>query len=160
VTAGQRTELKALMDYCIAHRGKIHYPPGDIRSERVGTIKSWTDIHARIMRPGGWEVDCSQFCEASLRAVGAHRPFRDGYPGSFLDYLPTYPDGRAAYPGAVVVFGPGTGHHMAMVHTRDTKHGNPLLCSQGSEPDPRLIYLSSEAAGQPAGIRFCSVAKL
>jgi len=148
------------MDYCVAHRGQIHYPPGDIRTERVGTINDWTDIHARIMRPGGWEVDCSQFCEALLRAAGFHLPFRDGFTGSFLEYLPHYTDGRAAYVGAVVVFGPGTGHHMAMVHTRDTKTGNPLLCSQGSEPDPRLIPLSWEQAGQPYPHTFCSIAKL
>lgn len=159
MTAAQRLELRALMDYCIAHRGQIHYPPNDIRSERVGTIKSWTDIHARVSRPGGWEVDCSQMCEALLRAVGAHLPFRDGYTGSFLDACPHYTDGRAAYVGACVVFGPGTGHHMAMVHTRDTKHGNPLLFSHGQESDPRLIYLSQEQAGQPRPATFCSVAK-
>jgi hypothetical protein len=148
------------MDYCVAHRGQIHYPPNDVRTEKVGTIKSWVDIHARVTSPHGWTIDCSQFCEALLRAVGCRLPFRDGYTGSFLEYLPHYTDGRAAYPGAVVVFGPGTGHHMAMVHTRDATHGNPLLCSQGSEPDPRLIHLANEAAGQPSGIRFCSVAKL
>lgn len=160
MTVAQRRELVALMDYCVAHRGQIHYPPNDIRSEKVGTIADWTDIHTRVMRPSGWEVDCSQFCEALLRAVGAKLPFKDGYTGSFLEFLPTYHDGRGAMAGAVVVFGPGTGHHMAMVHTPDPTHGNPLLCSQGSDPDPRLISLTAEASGQPAGIRFCSVAKL
>ena len=160
MTAAQRRELLALMDYCVQHRGQIHYPPGDIRSERVGTIKSWVDIHARIMRPGGWEVDCSQFCEALLRAVGAKLPVRDGYTGSFLEQLPHYTDPRKAYTGAVVVFGPGTGHHMMFVHTPDHVHGNPLGCSQGQESDPRLIYLSQEQAFQPHPATFCSVAKL
>ncbi len=160
MTAAQRVELKALMDYCLAHRGAIHYPPNDIRSERVGSIKSWTDIHARIMRPGGWEIDCSQMDEALLRAVGAKLPFRDGFTGSFLDHLPHYTDGRAAYVGAVVVFGPGSGHHMAMVYERDPKHGNPLLFSHGQESDPRLIRLATEQAFQPHPATFCSVAKL
>ena len=148
------------MDYCIAHRGQIHYPPNDVRRETVGSIRSWADIHERVTRAKGWTVDCSQFCEALHRAVGLKLPFRDGYTGSYLDHLPHYFDGREAYVGAPVVFGPGEGHHMALVHTRDVKHGNPLLCSQGSEPDPRLISLASEAAGQPSGIRFCSIAKL
>lgn len=160
-TAAQRRELLALMDYCIAHRGQIHYPPGDIRQERVGTIKSWVDIHERISRPHGWTVDCSQMAEALHRASGLHLPFRDGYTGSYLEHLsPHYYDGRAAYVGAPVVFGPGTGHHMALVHTRDTKHGNPLLFSHGQESDPRLIHLSSEQAGQPHPATFCSIAKL
>lgn len=160
MTAAQRRELVALMDYCIAHRGQIHYPPHDIRTETVGTIKSWVDIHERVSRLKGWTVDCSQFCEALLRAVGAKLPFRDGYTGSFLEHLPHYSDGRGAYPGAVVVFGPGTGHHMAMVHTRDATHGNPLTCSQGSELDPRLISVAAEQAGQPWPHTFLSVAKL
>jgi hypothetical protein len=160
-TTAQRRELLALMDYCIAHRGNIHYPPGDVRRERVATIRSWVDIHERVMRPGGWTVDCSQMAEALHRAVGLHLPFRDGFTGSYLEHLaPHYTDGRAAYVGAPVVFGPGTGHHMALVHTRDTKHGNPLLFSHGQEADPRLIYLSQEQAYQPYPHTFCSIAKL
>jgi hypothetical protein len=160
-TAAQRRELLALMDFCIAHRGNIHYPPGDVRRERVATIRSWVDIHERVMRPGGWTVDCSQMAEALHRAVGLHLPFRDGFTGSYLEHLaPHYTDGRAAYVGAPVVFGPGTGHHMALVHTRDTKHGNPLLFSHGQEADPRLIYLSQEQAYQPYPHTFCSIAKL
>jgi hypothetical protein len=160
-SASQRRELLALMDFCLAHRGSIHYPPGDVRRERVATISSWVDIHARVMRPGGWTVDCSQMAEALHRAVGLRLPFRDGFTGSYLEHLaPHYTDGRAAYVGAPVVFGPGTGHHMALVHTRDTKHGNPLLFSHGQEADPRLIYLSQEQAFQPYPHTFCSIAKL
>lgn len=162
-TAAQRKELLALMDYCVAHRGQIHYPPGDRRTERVGTIKSWVDVHSHILRPGGWTIDCSQMDEALLRAVGCRLPFRDGYTGSFLshpDVIPHYYDGRKAYVGACVVFGPSTGHHMAMVHTPDPKHGNPLLFSHGQESDPRLIHLAQEQAGQPHPATFCSIAKL
>lgn len=159
-TAAQRRELLALMDYCVAHRGQIHYPYGDRRIEKVGTIRSWVDIHERINRPGGWTVDCSQISEALHRAVGLHLPFRDGYTGTYLELEPHYFDGRGAYVGAPVVFGPGTGHHMALVHTRDTTHGNPLLFSHGQESDPRLIYLSQEQAGQPHPHTFCSIAHL
>jgi len=159
-TAAQRRELLALMDYCVAHRGQVHYPPGDVRTEKVATIKSWVDIHARVTRVGGWTIDCSQMDEALLRAAGCVLPFRDGYTGSFLQHLPHYTDGRNANVGGLVVFGPGTGHHMAMVHTPDPKHGNPLLMSHGQEADPRLIYLSQEQAGQPHPATFCSIAKL
>lgn len=160
-TQAQRRELLALMDYCLAHRGQIHYPAGDVRTETVSSIRSWVDIHERIARPHGWTVDCSQFCEALHRAVGLKLPFRDGTTESYLELVkPQYTDGRSAYVGAPVVFGTGRGHHMALVHTRDTEHGNPLLCSHGQESDPRLIYLAQEQAGQPWPHTFCSIAKL
>lgn len=161
VTAYQRRELLALMDYCIAHRGQIHYPPNDVRREKVWTIKSWLDIHERVLRPGGWTIDCSQMAEALHRAAGIRLPFRDGATGSYLDHcLPHYFDGREAFVGAPVVFGGGSGHHMGLVHTRDTQNGNPLLFSHGQESDPRLIYLSQEQAWQPHPATFCSIAHL
>lgn len=160
-TAAQRRELVALMDYCVAHRGQIHYPPGDIRTERVGTIRSWVDIHERISRPHGWTIDCSQMAEALHRAVGLHLPFREGTTESYLDMAAKhYTDGRQAYVGAPVVFGLGHGHHMALVYERDTTHGNPWLFSHGQEVDPRLIHLASEQAFQPHPATFCSIAKL
>jgi len=160
-TPAQRNGLRALMDYCVAHRGQIHYPPGDVRTERVSSIRSWVDIHERISRPHGWTVDCSQFAEALHRAVGLRLPFRDGTTESYLELaVKHYTDGRAAYIGAPVVFGLGHGHHMALVYERDTKNGNPLLCSHGQESDPRLIRLAQEQAGQPHPHTFCSIAKL
>jgi hypothetical protein len=152
--------MLTLMDFLIAHRGQVHYPPGDIRREKVGTIKSPADIHERVMRAGGWTIDCSQMAEAILRAAGIRLPFRDGYTGSFLQHLPHYSDGRGAFIGGPVVFGPGTGHQIAHVHTRDAHHGNPLLFSHGQEADPRLIYLAQEAAYQPHPVTFTSIGKL
>lgn len=160
ITTAQRATMLHLMNYLIVHRGQVHYPSGDIRRERVGTIAHPADIYARVGRPQGWTVDCSQMAEAIVRAVGVHLPFRDGFTGSFLEHLPHYADGRGAYIGGPVVFGPGTGHHMALVHTRDPKHGNPLLFSHGQEADPRLIFLAQEAAYQPHPVTFCSIAKL
>jgi hypothetical protein len=160
-TAAQRRELLALMDYCVAHRGQIHYPAGDVRRETVASIKSWVDIHERVSRSQGWTIDCSQFCEALHRAVGIHLPFSNGTTESYLDLATQhYTDGRAAYVGAPVVFGLGHGHHMALVYERDAKHGNPWLCSHGQENDPRLIRLASEQAFQPHPATFCSIAKL
>jgi hypothetical protein len=148
------------MDYAVTHRGQIHYPPGDRRIETVHTIRSVADIHARVMRPHGWTVDCSQFAIALLLAVGLHVPEPDGYTGTLLDHLPRYTDPRKAMTGALAVFGPGTGHHVAMVHTPDPHGGNPLLCSQGQEADPRLIHLSLEAAWQPHPVTMLSIAHL
>lgn len=160
MTSAQRDQLAQLMDWCLAHRDRIHYPHGDIRVERVSDIHSVAQIKERVMRRQGWTVDCSQTDEAFLRAVGCHLPFTDGYTGSFLEHLPHYSDARAAYVGALVVFGPGTGHHMMMIRHRDTVHGNPIGFSQGQESDPRMISLLTEAAFQPHPYTMLSVAHL
>jgi hypothetical protein len=160
MNTAQRDQLHATMSYLLAHRGQVHYPFEDIRTETVAAIRSFADIHALVSRPQGVTWDCSQTCEALLRSVGAKLKFRNGATGSFLATLPKYTDGRLARVGACVVFGPGTGHHMAEVFTPDPKHGNPLLLSQGQEDDPRLIYLWQEAAFQPHPYTFCSIAKL
>jgi hypothetical protein len=159
-TQAQRDELHVLMDYCVAHRGQIHYPPGDRRTETVLHIRSIADIHARIMSPHGWQVDCSQFVVALLLAAGCKVPHPDGYTGTLLADLPHYTNGKVAKVGALVVYGPGTGHHVTMTHTPDKKGGNPLQCSQGQEADPCLIFMAQEAAYQPSPHTFLSIAAL
>jgi hypothetical protein len=148
------------MDYCVAHRGQIHYPPGDRRTESVSHIRGIADIHARIMSSDGWQIDCSQFVIALLLAVGCKVPHPDGYTGTLLADLPHYANGKAARVGALCVYGPGTGHHVTMTHTSAPKTGNPLQVSQGQEADPCLIYMAQEAAYQPAPHTFLSIAAL
>jgi hypothetical protein len=159
-TAAQRHQALLLMEHLYAERGRVHYPLHDVRRELVGHISSVSEILHLIARPGGWSVDCSQMAEAIHRAIGLHLPFRDGFTGSYLAHLPRYSDARHALIAAPVVFGPGTGHHMALVFRPDPHHGNPLLFSHGQEADPRLITLADEQRYQPHPATFCSIAKL
>lgn len=161
VSEHQRNELAALMDWCFAERARIHYPPGDVRRTTVAGIGSVEDLKAAVMQSGGWSVDCSQMCYALLGAVGLKPPNQDGATGSMLaDLLPHYTDARKAFVGALAVFGPGSGHHVAMVRHRDVVHGNPVVFSHGQESDPRMISLLTEAAHQPAPVTLLSIAHL
>lgn len=164
MTSGQRDQLAALMDWCLTHRDRIHYPPvihhQIIRQRTVHDLTSAAKLKAAVLAHGGLIVDCSQMCSALLNAVGAPLHFIDGATGSMLDELPHYTDPRAAYIGALAVFGQYPGHHVGMVRHRDTHHGNPVLFSQGQESDPRMISLLTEAAFQPHPYTMLSVAHL
>jgi hypothetical protein len=159
-TQTQRDELAGLMDWLYAERERLHYPIHDVRVESVADIHSAATLKARVLRRAGASWDCSQTVIALLGAVGLRVAQPDGYTGTLLAELPHYHDPRAAYIGALAVYGPGTGHHVTMTRHRDTVRGNPMQFSQGSEPDPRYVALLTEAAYQPHGITMLSIAHL
>lgn len=165
MTTSQRTHAVAVMDFMRHHAAHLLYPPGDQRTWRDNT--SWQmseQTMEHVLAAGGyWQGDCSEFGSYILKCCGAWHWSSPGYTGSHLQLLPVYEDARGAYPGALVVFGPGTGHHEAIVHTADHKQGNPLLASHG-RPGFDLLRLHDLAASQAAaghpGVRFLSVAHL
>ena len=166
-TGAQRQQLRTFMDWSLVHAAKIHYPPGDRRTEAIHWVASMQQLVALVVpRPQGLTIDCSQFVELGCHVAGLHDPNGhayafDGYTGTLLSGpCPHYTNARLALVGAIVVFGPYPGHHTAFVYEADPVHGDPLLCSQGSELDPRLIRLSAEVAGQPAPVTFLSIAHL
>ena len=79
--------------------------------------------------------------------------------GTMLAHLPHYSDARAALTGALAVFGPGTGDHVAMVHTPDPQVGNPLLGSHG-RPGFDLVRLHDLAAALRPPVTMLSIAAL
>lgn len=164
MNAAQRTELKKLMDYLYTHRDRVHYPHNDVRVESIHDVRTFYQVKVLVESPSGLVIDCSQMDELLLNVVLGHSwsgYHFDASTKEFLDKLPHYTAPSAAYVGGLVVFGGGTGHHMAMVYERGK---NPLLFSHGQEADPRLIRLSDEAAGQAAnghhGYTFLSIAHL
>jgi hypothetical protein len=166
-TQAQRNAIAGLLDFLLEHRGQVHYPPivhGQIvRRETVHDIRTVAELKRRVRRTEGWTVDCSQCVTGVLLAAGCRNPNgfnTDGFTGTLLEHLPHYHDPRAAYIGALAVFGPGTGHHVAIVRHRDTHHGNPVMLSQGQESDPRMINLLTEAAYQPHPVTMLSIAHL
>jgi len=74
-----------------------------------------------------------------------------------LQHLPHYFNPRNADVGALVVFGPGTGHHVCQVHEPGA---DPWLFSHGQESDPCFIRLSEMRAGQPSPATFLAISKL
>ena len=165
-TPAQRAHLLALMDFLVAHGSHVHYPPHDHR----GSADAWTwrlsesELHHVLTGGGSVTFDCSQSAVQLCRWVGLRDPngfqppYREpGYTGTLLASLPHYSDAGAAYVGALCVFGPGTGEHVSMVHTRGK---DPLLWTQGSERGPNLYRLSVEREWHRPPVRFLSVAGL
>lgn len=164
-TPAQRQHLLHLMDYLYNHRGQLDYPPGDVRGTRDAASWNLTEQMADHLIAGGGRMcmDCSQCCAWLLKCVGCWHWSSPGYTGSHLETLPVYEDARGAMVGALVVFGPGTGHHEAMVHTPDPHGGNPLLASHG-RPGYDLVKLrdlqAEQTAGGHPGVRLLSIAHL
>lgn len=164
VSTQQRDALAGLMDWSVAHAALIHYPPiihgRIIRTQSVGHIRTPAAYKTQVLSHSGAVWDCSQNVYALLCAVGCKVRFPEGATGSLLAELDHYHDPRAAFIGAVCVYGPGSGHHATMTRHRDTRSGNPLQYSQGSPSDPRYVPLETEAAFQPRPFTMLSIARL
>jgi hypothetical protein len=161
-TPTQRSHLHSLMGYLLYHRAQVHYPTGDVRTETIHALATMDELEQRVGRPGGLTIDCSQsvtmLCHvAGLSDPNGHGYRDDGYTGTLLAHLPHYTNPKAAMVGALVVFGPGTGKHVAMVYTPGS---NPVCWSHGQESDPKLYPLSALRAALPAPVTFLSIAGL
>ncbi len=107
-------------------------------------------------------MDCSESVTLLCRLADLDDPNGlnyngQGLTGTLLGHLRHYSNPRAANIGALVVFGPGTGHHVCMVRRPGV---NPLLFSHGQERGPFFISLSEEAKYQPKPVTFLSIAGL
>lgn len=164
-TPAQRQHVLHVLDYFHAHAGHLLYPPEDIRQPLDNECWAWSEQTLdHVMNGGGyWQGDCSEHATFVWKCAGLWRWRSPGYTGSILELLPTYTNAKAAGVGAGVVFGGGTGHHIAVVHTPDPRHGNPLLDSHG-RPGYDRVRLSDLAAEQASmghpGVRFCSIQHL
>jgi hypothetical protein len=162
VTAAQRQKLGELMDWAFSERHRISYPPGDKRVTTVHEIVSVADFKAAVLA-GRAEWDCTQMTYALLGAVFGRVKNQDGYTGTQLeDFLPHYTDPRKAYPGALVVLGPGTGSHGCMVRHRDAVHGDPTVFSHGGNGAfaARFVPLSIEVHSHQPPTTMLSIAHL
>jgi hypothetical protein len=164
-TLAQRHHLLYLMVYMHAHRGQLDYPFEDKRTNR--DMISWAlneQTLDHVLNGGGrWQGDCSEYGSYLLKLAGCWHWTSPGYTGSHLETLPVYTNAKGAMVGALVVFGPATGHHEAMVKEPDPTHGNPLLSSHGRAglDEVRLHDLAaSQAASGYPGVRLLSIAHL
>jgi hypothetical protein len=161
----QRHRALAVWNLLYQHRDKVHYPPGDQRTEFIHSVSTLDELEALLTRPQGVTVDCSQVVQLVCHVAGWKSPSGtyaiDGSTRTMLaGPCRHYSDARGAGLMAIVVFGPGTGHHTAFVIEPDAQGGNPLLGSHGQESDPRRIRLHDEQAGQPPPTTFLSVVGL
>jgi len=161
-THAQRLELRKLMGLLVRNEPAVHY-----RQARPMSTRTIADVEQlrHELAHGGISMDCSESVTLLCRLAGLQDPNGlhyngTGFTGTLLDHLPHYHEPRAAAIGALVVFGPGTGDHVAMVHTPDARTGNPRLFSHGQERGPLLVHLHDEAAAHRPPVRFLSIAGL
>jgi hypothetical protein len=147
------------MYYLLGREPAIHY--AQIRPMR--TIHYSERQVTNLLDHGGRiTMDCSEAVTCLCKWAGLHDPngfhFNSyGFTGSLLANLRHYYDPDAALVGALVVYGPGTGHHVSMV--LEPGH-DPLLWSHGREAGPVRVRLSDQRQQQPAPVTFLSIARL
>jgi len=164
-TTAQRAHMLNLMKLLLAHEPQIHYPLHDVRtSVDLATFKLSEQQLTTLLstHKGDIQADCSEMTTEICRWAGLRDPnglnyARAGFTGTMLASLPHYSDQSKAAIGALVVFGPGTGQHVAMVMEPGT---DPLLFSHGSEAGPRAIRLSDERTGHSPPVTFLSIMHL
>lgn len=101
-------------------------------------------------------TDCSGFVTFCYRAAGAPDPNGMAYNGS--GYTGTLlAKGKAialkdVIPGDVIVYGPGTGWHTAVIVENDGK--NPLTVSHGGQGDPSYVHVNQDGRLPQRYLRF------
>lgn len=158
-TAASRAHLHALMRWTVDHEPQVHY--AQIRPMRTVHFR---EQELATLLDGGHSItmDCSEGVTVLCKLAGLADPNGNGYDGTgftgtMLGHLPHYSKPSGADVGALVVFGPGSGDHVAMVYTPGA---DPLLWSHGAENGPRLVRLSAERAVHRPPVTFLSVAAL
>lgn len=147
------------MSYLLEHEPQVHY--AQVRPMRTVRLRE-TEVHTLIANGGGITMDCSEAVTVLCKWAGLRDPNGKGYSGegftgTLLAHLPHYSEPSHARVGALVVFGPAPGDHVAMVMERGE---DPLLWSHGYEGGPRRVRLSHERAVHRKPVTFLSIAGL
>lgn len=165
-TDAQRKHVGAVLNELWKYRGLLAYPKGDVRTSADATFWHLSESQAFTLLAAGHvlQSDCSQLYAWTLRCAGLWHWGQPGYTGVDLDVCkPHYTDGRQAYVGAGVIYGPGTGHHVTPVWVPDHKSGDPVVFSHGHAGVDR-VTVSQMAASQAAegypGHVYVSIAHL
>jgi hypothetical protein len=155
------------MEQFQAHAAQMLYPPEDQRNG----VEAWdwtlteSYVHTLLLQGHTLTFDCSDSSSWIFKACGLWPVSRGpGYTGTWIALgLPEYQDGKNALRAAPVIFGPGTGHHMGLVHTPDPKNGNPLISEHGTGgwAFTRLAKIIERQTGEGyPGHRFLDISRL
>jgi len=167
VTAADRKRLHAIMAKLIEHHAQLDYPLHDVRGKLDAETfaLTWTQAQHRLANGGRLMFDCSGCVTCIYKWAGLKDPNglsykHEGYTGTMLAHLPHYQDAKRCRVGALAVFGPGTGEHVAMVYERDATDGNPLLFSHGARGLTGPIRLSRERRFHDPPVTLLNVSAL
>lgn len=164
ITAAQRTDLGYLAGVLINHAKQVDYPEHDVRTwQDTETFNLTRPAALERLRKGGVLLgDCSGIITCLFKWANLDDPnglayAHEGYTGTMLAHLPHYRNAAYAMVGALAVFGPGTGEHVAMVIERGH---DPVLFSHGSRGVCGPIRLSVEARYHKSPVTFLNIAQL
>lgn len=163
----ERVKLQQLAELLIQHAGQLDYPRHDVRGPKDAETFHLNRAQAveRLHAGGRLMFDCSGSVTCLYKWCGVSDPNglsfqHEGYTGTMLAHLPHYSDPKRARTGALVVFGPGTGEHVAMVIHPDPVHGDPLLFSHGFAQGAGPVKLSDERRAHHPPVTFLNVSGL
>ena len=166
-TQAERDKIHAIAELLISHAALLDYPYRDVRG--AADLATWKLSLAQAEQhlKAGHHLcfDCSQSTTQIFRWAGVKDPngldyHHAGYTGTMLAHLPHYTDPKRARVGALIVFGPGTGDHVAMVIHPDPEHGDPELFSHGAAHTAGPIKLSVERTYHRPPVTFLDVSGL
>jgi hypothetical protein len=155
------------MEVLIHHKAQLDYPLHDVRGAKdADTFKlTWEQAQHRLSSGGRLMFDCSGCVTCIYRWAGLSDPNglsykHEGYTGTMLAHLPHYTNPRHAEIGALVVFGPATGEHVAMVLEPSPAKGDPELFSHGARGLTGPILLHAEAKYHDPPVTLLNVSGL
>lgn len=164
MTHDDRRRLHQLAELFVQHKTQLDYPRHDVRGPRDAETFHLTRSQAieRLHNGGHLCFDCSGAVTCLYKWCGLKDPnglgyAHEGYTGTMLRHLPHYSDPKRARVGALVVFGPATGEHVAMVLEPGR---DPLLFSHGFQGGTGPIRLSVERSAHHQPVTFLNVSGL
>ncbi len=167
MNTADRKRLHGIMEVLIRHAAQLDYPLHDIRGKLDAETfaMSWAEAKAHLESGGRLMFDCSGCATciykwAKLKDPNGLGYKHEGYTGTMLHNLPHYDNAKRARRGALVIFGPATGEHVAVVLEPDAKTGDPLLFSHGARGLTGPIRLHRERRFHNPPVTFLDVSGL
>jgi hypothetical protein len=167
VTHADRERLHAVMKVLMQHKAQLDYPLHDVRGPKDSETfhLTWAEAKARLAAGGHLMFDCSAAVTCIYKWADCSDPnglgYRHvGYTGTMLAHLPHYKDAKRCRVGALAVFGPATGEHVACVYQADPVEGNPLLFSHGARGVSGPIRLGQESRFHDPPVTLLDVSSL
>jgi hypothetical protein len=148
-----RSRAVAVMHVLLHYEPNVHYRQA--RPMRSASVVSLSDLEHRLQQPAGVAMDCSESVTLIARLAGAKNPnggpyTGQGFTGTILRACKRIGKTQLR-PADLIVFGPGTGHHVVTVLEPGP---DPLVFSHGQERGPLAIRLSQEARFQPGPVTY------
>lgn len=149
------------------HHLQLDYPTHDVRGKLDAETfaLTWAQAEKRLADGGRLMFDCSGAITCIYKWAGLKDPNElaykhEGYTGTMLAHLPHYSNAKRGRVGAIVIFGPATGEHGALVFTPDKVGGDPVLFSHGARGTSGPIRLHREQRFHDPPVTFLDVSGL